>query len=347
MDTRSFIERAIRGKKEIRTADIVKATGVSRQFANRILQEFQHERKLTRIGKSNRARYVASSKKIVEATQLKETVFNRTFVNKHLEEDQVLEQIHRHTGILLSLSKNIQKIIEYAFTEMLNNAIEHSQSKEILVKMKRSDDGITFTVLDHGIGIFHNMMMTRKLKNEFEAIQDILKGKQTTMPDKHSGEGIFFTSKLADIFSIKSFKKTLSFDNTIHDVFLTNNTTLQGTRIDFWISSSSKKNISDVFHRYAGNEFEFSTTEVVVDLYKMKTTFVSRSQARRILSGLESFKKIILDFKNTETIGQAFADEIFRVWKNYHPEKEIEVCNANENVQFMIDHVKHLNTIVT
>ncbi|MDD8017862.1 MAG: DUF4325 domain-containing protein [Bacteroidota bacterium] len=343
MNVRTYIERTLRNKKEIRTSDIVKACGVSRQFANRTLQELLHEGKLARIGNSNRARYVVLEKQIIDSAKLKESVFNRNFINYHLEEDRVLGQIHQQTGILLSLPENILKIVEYAFTEMLNNAIEHSQSKDILVKVKRLDDGIKFTVLDRGIGIFHNIMIRNKLENELAAIQDILKGKQTTMPDTHSGEGIFFTSKLADRFSIKSFKKTLLFDNTMNDVFLTDTTTLKGTRIDFLISLASTKSISEVFSRYAGDQFEFSTTEVVVDLYKASTTFVSRSQARRILTGLGNFQKIILDFKNTESIGQAFADEIFRVWKSYNLEKEIIIRNAGENIQIMIDHATHSN----
>jgi hypothetical protein len=46
------------------------------------------------------------------------------------------------------------------------------------------------------------------LKNHLEAIQDLLKGKQTTMPKSHSGEGIFFTSKIADNLTISSSQET-------------------------------------------------------------------------------------------------------------------------------------------
>lgn len=339
MDVRTYIENEIKKKKELRTATIVAATDVSRQYVNRMLRELVQEGKLIRIGKSNRARYVLAEKRAIENTKLKETLFTKTFANKGIEEDQVLNQIRQQTGILLSLPENVEKIIDYAFTEMLNNAIEHSLSKEISVKMQRRKEGIRFTVVDRGIGIFNNIMKKKKFATELEAIQDLLKGKQTTIPDRHSGEGIFFTSKLAEKFSIKSFSKTLLYDNIINDVFLSDSTSLKGTRVDFWVPVSSQINISDVFRQYTGDEFEFSTTEVAVALYKAGTPYISRSQARRITSGLEKFNTIILDFKNMDTIGQAFADEIFRVWKNRHPSKEIVVRNAGENVQFMIDHV--------
>ncbi|MBU1083906.1 MAG: STAS-like domain-containing protein, partial [Candidatus Omnitrophica bacterium] len=64
--------------------------------------------------------------------------------------------------------------------------------------------------------------------------------------------------------------------------------------------------------------------------------YVSRSQARRVLAGLEKFKTVVLDFKGIEAIGQAFADEIFRVWKSAHTDKEISARNACENVMFMV-----------
>lgn len=135
-------------------------------------------------------------------------------------------------------------------------------------------------------------------------------------------------------------EKKLTFDNNHEDIFVTDSTPLIGTRVDFQISTAATKKIAQVFNNFAGNEFTFDKTEIIVDFYKMKTQFVSRSQARQIFSGLDKFKTIILDFKKIETIGQGFADEVFRVWKDNNPKKNIEIRNANENVQFMIEHVK-------
>ncbi|MCB0367566.1 MAG: DUF4325 domain-containing protein, partial [Bdellovibrionales bacterium] len=35
-------------------------------------------------------------------------------------------------------------------------------------------------------------------------------------------------------------------------------------------------------------------------------------------------------------VGQAFVDEVFRVFKDSHPEIEIEHINANDAIEFMI-----------
>ena len=68
--------------------------------------------------------------------------------------------------------------------------------------------------------------------------------------------------------------------------------------------------------------------------------FVSRSQARRVLSGLEKFRVVILDFDRVSMIGQAFADEIFRVFNIKYPNIDIRPENANSSVLFMIDRVE-------
>ena len=66
---------------------------------------------------------------------------------------------------------------------------------------------------------------------------------------------------------------------------------------------------------------------------------ISRSIARRILSNIEKFKVIFLDFNRVKTIGQAFSDEIFRVFENKHKEITILPINVNEKVKFMIKRV--------
>jgi hypothetical protein len=196
-------------------------------------------------------------------------------------------------------------------------------------------------VNDKGIGIFNNIMHKKKLNNVMEAIQDLLKGKQTTAPAAHSGEGIFFTSKCADVLSIKSGCKKLIYNNLLADVFIKDIKDIRGTKVSFSLNLKSTKRLSDIFREYTdSNSFEFSKTRVDVRLHKMETEYISRSQARRLLSGLEKFKTIVLDFKAIDTIGQGFADEIFRIWSKRYPEKVIIAENANENVSFMIKRVR-------
>lgn len=63
---------------------------------------------------------------------------------------------------------------------------------------------------------------------------------------------------------------------------------------------------------------------------------ISRSQAKRLLARLDRFKEVVLDFKGANIIGQAFADEIFRVFRAQNPNVNIRCVNENEDVRKMI-----------
>jgi len=337
MNIKELILTKIKQKGQLKSADIIKATGFSRAYVNRFLQELRDEGKIILIGGTNKARYVLAEKKEIEKAKKENLDWQRTFKNRDLKEDLILKQIKTETGIFLSLPKNIVNILEFSFLEMLNNAIEHSKSKEILVRIFKDKEDIVFVVRDWGIGIFNNIKNKKKLKNDLEAIEFLLKGKQTTDPKHHTGQGIFFTSKIADFFTIRSFKKILRFNNLLDEIYPEDSTAEhQGTRIVFRIGLKSKRNTETVFRKYTDEDFEFTKTKITVKLYKIGTKFISRSEARRLVIGLDEFKEVLLDFKDVETVGQGFADEIFRVWQNNHLDIKIKYTNANENVEFMI-----------
>lgn len=339
MEIRTAIERFIRKRKPFKASEIVRATGYSRAYVHRVLKEFIAEGRIVLMGKADRARYVVADNRIVQQVRSAEKKFHRVLKNSRLSEDRVLEEIKRTTGIFDGLRPSLTRILDYGFTEMLNNAIEHSRSETIDVTMERLQDAVRFSVTDQGIGIFANIQQQYGFHSEFEAIQQLLKGKQTTAPASHSGEGIFFTSKVADLLSFRSGHKNLIFDNRIEDVFIKEIRQKIGTAVQFEVGLQTQRSLEDVFRRYSGDEYEFGTTDISVKLFQEGAHYVSRSQARRLLLGIEQFRTVILDFRGVETIGQAFADEVFRVWKHHHPEIAIEVRNANENVQFMIRHV--------
>ena len=52
------------------------------------------------------------------------------------------------------------------------------------------------------------------------------------------------------------------------------------------------------------------------------------------------FKTVVFDFDGVDTIGQAFADEIFRVFAKEHPEINLFHLKANKEVEQMIQRVQ-------
>jgi hypothetical protein len=156
------------------------------------------------------------------------------------------------------------------------------------------------------------------------------------MPEVHSGEGIFFTSKIADVMRIRSAQKQLIFNNLIDDFTIQDMQEIRGTLVQCTINVNTPRDMQEIFRQYTDESFAFNRTEVTVKLYQMGNEWVSRSQARRVVSGLERFDTVIVDFKELTSIGQGFADEIFRVWQKNHPDIEIIPKNTHENVLFMI-----------
>lgn len=336
MDIRALILKTIKRKGAIRARETVTATGFSRAYVNRFFRALVEEGKIALIGKANTARYVSVDARGFGMAKSAVHEIHRMLRNHNLSEDAVLEAVRQTTGIFVGLSRNVSDIMAYAFVEMLNNAIEHSSSQTIEIRMRRSASALDFSVSDKGVGVFRNIMKKRRLHSEMAAIQDLLKGKQTTAPRMHTGEGIFFTSKIADHLVIKSFTKRLIFDNFVKDVFIEDGPLFQGTLVRFKIALSSRTQLRRVFREYAGQAFEFSKTRVAVRLYKADAVYLSRSQARRVMSGLDKFTTVFLDFTNVRTVGQAFADEVFRVWQVRHPRIRILPQNMNSNVAFMV-----------
>ncbi len=340
MDVRKAILEVAAKKTKFKTADVVKGlhSKISRQFVSYEINKLVKQGKLIKGGSTKSSFYTLPSNPSALGARI-----HKRLINNELKEHEVFDNLQHQTTFIGGLRENIYSIIAYAFSEMLNNAIEHSKSKYLEVTVEEKQNIFIFTVDDFGIGVFKNVMKKRKLKSEIEAIQDLLKGKTTTQPQAHSGEGIFFTSKAADMFSLESFGYRLRIDNLINDIFVEElKPVKKGTRVTFTISIHSKRHLNNIFRHYQTDQEEmaFDKTEIQVRLYTMGTIYISRSQARRVLTGLDKFRSVILDFDKVPTVGQAFADEIFRVFKLKHPDISITAVNMNDAVSFMVGRVE-------
>lgn len=343
LNEQNFID-FINKTRVFKTRDIVLKFGVSRQYVNRFISKLLIEDHLLKIGRGNNVSYVLNDIRNTELG-IENNIFKKDFKNKDLEEHKILDLIEKDFLLNIKIQENIKSIFDYSFTEMLNNAIDHSNSTHIKIETLIVNDYLEFKVEDFGIGVFKNIKNKKKLNSELEAVQELLKGKTTTAPSMHSGEGIFFTSKVADVFELNSFGNVLIVDNEIEDVFFKKTNILKkGTTVLFRINLKSNRHLNDIFKKYtdldSGN-FGFNKTEVLIKLYNIGGIHISRSQARRVLSGLDKFDHIVLDYENVPTIGQAFADEVYRVFQNKYINIKIEDINKCEAVDFMIQRAKH------
>jgi anti-sigma regulatory factor (Ser/Thr protein kinase) len=240
------------------------------------------------------------------------------------------------------LPENIVDICHYGFTEMVNNVIDHSGGKHIYLSAVRDKEKIVIVVIDDGEGIFKKIKRLCDLSDERQALFELSKGKLTTDPDNHTGEGIFFTSRVFDEFEIESGGIRFRHDDTFDfDFILEPHITRDeaGTTVYMLIKRDSTRNIQSVFDDYAGpDEFQFNKTVVPVRLAQYgNEKLVSRSQAKRLLARIERFQYVIFDFEGVSAIGQAFADEIFRVYARANPRITLLPDKMGPNVEKMVN----------
>lgn len=251
-----------------------------------------------------------------------------------LEEDQVWCVIV--LPMLEGLPGNSIDIWQYCVTEMVNNVIDHSEGSSLIVVVRRRPSNARILVLDNGIGIFRKIKAAFNLEDETQAILELSKGKLTTDPDRHSGQGIFFTSRMMDEFSILSrgayfSHKAAQPADWILPVDVPDTSTIVTMELD----NNTERTLKDVFDQYSsGDNYDFSKTVVPLRLAKFgEEKLISRSQAKRALARVERFNAVVFDFAGVEMIGQAFADEIFRVWARAHEDVVCTVIDASPAVR--------------
>jgi len=250
--------------------------------------------------------------------------------------------IHRRDFSYLfeDVPNNISEICHYGFTEMLNNAIDHSGGENVIVIVKRDEKGIFIGIHDNGEGIFLRIARLLGLPDPRESLLELSKGKLTTDPENHTGEGIFFTSRAFDTFLIRSGDLDFTHsDSLLNDYLLHEDDDAEGTWVRMYISLDSTKDIGQVFDDYSSGPDEYSFEKTIVPvrlaLYEGER-LVSRSQAKRLLNRVERFKQVLFDFKDVDFIGQAFADEVFRVFQQRHKDISLSPINMTEQVEQMI-----------
>ena len=240
---------------------------------------------------------------------------------------------------LSTLPENIYSICYYGLTEIINNAIDHSEGNKLTVSSSLKKKNLTLTIEDDGIGIFKKLYDYFKLDDLRESVLQLSKGKMSTDPTNHTGEGIFFTSRAFDTFQIYANGLHYLRDNDANDWALEIvESKKPGSLVKMSISIDAQTKLNGVFLRYEDPEsLHFNRTEITVALSKFnEEILMSRSQAKRILRDLEKFQYVTLDFSKIKLVGQGFVDEIFRVFQNQHPEINISYTHATEDVAYMI-----------
>ena len=319
--------------------DIVRAAarkfGLSRQAVLRHMKTLILDGKIEAHGKT-RDRYYVLKPLVDELIELDLTT--------PLREDSVGRQyFYPHLG---NYPANVREICEYGFSQMMNNVIVHSGGSYCRLRILINDQLIIFSLGDDGSeGIFRKTASYYGYSNPACAALELTKGKATTNPEHHTGEGVFFTTRLFDRISIAANGLRLKCDTRNNSWKLVEfEKQRRGTSVYLTIGKNTDRTVKDVLGRYSSNGegSVFDRTEVPIRLARIgPETLMSRSQARRVLTGLDQFEEICFDFMGVPTMGQPFADEIFRVFANENGDVLLKWRNAASEIESMITRIKN------
>jgi anti-sigma regulatory factor (Ser/Thr protein kinase) len=313
-------------------ANVVKRYKISRQAANGHIKALVEQGLLLPEGQTRTRTYKLATTAAVE--------FHYS-LSDSLAEDVVWR--NDIAPFLAGLSSNVMEIWNYAFTEMFNNAIDHSVGSFIDVTIAKSAIDTEMQVRDDGIGIFRKIREAFQLPDEKQAIFELSKGKLTTDTVNHSGQGIFFTSRIVNGFDILSGGVYFSHEmGGESDWMLDIESDSPGTSILLRVDNNTSRTIKRVYDQYSvEGSYGFNKTSVPVRLAKYGTDqLVSRSQAKRVTMRVEQFSQVIFDFTDVKMIGQAFADQIFRVFALEHPSVDLRAVRANAVIMGLINVAK-------
>ncbi len=305
--------------------------GITRQAVSKHLQRLTSEKALSESGKTRNKTYKLAS--IVEWRQSYQ-------LSQKLAEDLIWR--NDIYPVLGNMSDNVINIWHHGFTEMFNNVIDHCGGSEVVVQIRKTASTTEMLLIDNGQGIFKKIQLALNLLDERHALLELSKGKLTTDPRHHSGEGIFFTSRMFDSYDILSGGVYFSHAFGAEDWILERDKFSSGTFVWMKLHNHTARTAKKIFDKYtSGDDYGFTKTVVPVKLAQYGSDMlISRSQAKRLLARVELFKTVLFDFKDVHSIGQAFADEIFRVFAIQHPEIELSVANVSAEVKSMIDRAK-------
>ena len=320
------IEALLRDGGSFQSGDLVERTGLTRQALSHHLGRALEEGWLVREGGGRSTRYRAASP----------GSFDRSYATRDLEEDEVTRDLLdwldegevERTG-------EVNDVLGYALGEMVNNAIDHSGADAVRVLARAAAGRLHVVVEDGGIGALENLRLRLRLEDHLHALQEVSKGKVTTAPEAHSGEGLFFTSKAVARFRLAANGWAWFVDNELGDATVEERPAIAGTRVELELDAASTTPLEEVFAPYT-HDFRFDTTRCVLRLFEYGTSFLSRSEAKRLVLDLERFDEVVLDFRGVERVGQGFVDQVFRVWAQQHPRVRLLPEGMSGAVEFMV-----------
>ncbi|MBL8341929.1 MAG: DUF4325 domain-containing protein [Rubrivivax sp.] len=244
----------------------------------------------------------------------------------------------------------VRRMAQHGFTELVNNAIEHSGGTAVTVSMRQTPLQLQLLVSDDGCGLFTRIASCFAIDEPDLAMLELSKGKLTTAPDAHSGHGLFFSAQLADVIDVHAngvgYQRRAWEPGRWHAApRRAGAATRTGTSVYLAIQLETTRTLDGVLqaHSASGTGYDFARTRVPLALLcgrEADAALLSRAEARRAAHRLAGFAQADIDFAGVAHLGHGFADELFRVLPRLHPQLALNPVGMAPQVAAMIDAVR-------
>ena len=321
---------AVRHPHDLAT-HVAQLAGISRGTAQKALQRLVQLGWLQRDGTPRRPHY--------RPGLLRQVV--KRYALAGLQEDLPWS---RDYAPFFALPIEVQRMTQHAFGELLNNAIDHSGGTSVTVSLRQTPSHVQLLVSDDGCGVFDQLSRSFSLDDPALAMLELSKGKLTSQPARHAGRGLFFTSRLADMFDLHANETAFQHREWEGNGWRPGRALKhQGTSVYAAIALDTTRTLDSVLHAHSLDGAGFGFERTVVPLRLMATPLAgldSRAQARRVAARLNAFRRAEMDFDGVDSIGHSFADELFRVMSPELADVDLVPLNASPAVAAMIESVR-------
>ncbi len=234
-----------------------------------------------------------------------------------------------------------RRMAQHAFTELLNNAADHSGGSSVTVSMRQTPLQLQLLVSDDGCGLFERLARDFDLPEPALAMLELSKGRLSSDPARHRGHGLFFTSRLADVFDLHANQAAFQCRSWDERRWRTARPAARvGTSVYLAIQLDTPRTLDAVLRAHSLDGAGYGFAHTVVPLQLMgDTVLASRAEARRVAARLPQFRRAEIDFTGIAEIGHSFADELFRVFRNQHPALELRPTGMAPQVAAMVGSV--------
>ncbi len=306
---------------------LMQRLGISRRSAGHVLRKLVALQWLQATG--------TSRKPVYQPGALRQVVHRYALAG--LQEDLPWR---RDFAPLFELPAEVRRMAQHAFTELLNNAIDHSGGQRVTVSMRQTPLQVQLLVSDDGVGLFQRVEQGFGIADPALAMLELAKGKLTSHPERHAGHGLFFASRLADVFDVHANDAAYQCRSWDRRRWQAGRPAARsGTAVYLAIALDTPRTLDGVLRAHSLSQagYAFERTEVPLNLIAgPEAALASRADARRVASHLARFRRADLVFDGIAEIGHGFADELFRVLRRELPDTELVPVAAGPRVAEMI-----------